>query len=217
MAGPDIIRVLVAGGRKITREGLGVLLEKGGIRLVGEADDLRAVVRLAQAVPADAIVLNPSSSAHDLPGTVAALREAGDARVVVLCLHTDWASVRELLGAGALGCLARDSASNELIDAIRTVAAGRVYLSSRLAGALVSDYLHDPKAPRRKKLAPREREILRRIANGESTRQIAAALHIGTKTVETHRRRIMEKLQKRSLAELTKYAIREGLSSLEPS
>jgi DNA-binding NarL/FixJ family response regulator len=137
--------------------------------------------------------------------------------VVVLCLHTDWASVRELLGAGALGCLARDSASNELIDAIRTVAAGRVYLSSRLAGALVSDYLHDPKAPRRKKLAPREREILRRIANGESTRQIAAALHIGTKTVETHRRRIMEKLQKRSLAELTKYAIREGLSSLEPS
>src|SRR4051812_33767231 len=211
-----VTRVLLADGRKIFREGLCVLLEKhADLRVVGEADDPRAAVKLVSAVGADVVVLNPPQSTRDVAEIIRSIRQGAQTQVIVLSVHPDGTFIREILQAGALGCLAKDSASTELIEAIRSVAAGQMYLSPRISGTVVSDYVLDGRDTTRKRLAPREREILRRIADGENTKQIAMALRIGTKTVETHRRRIMEKLHKHSLAELTKYAIREGLTSLE--
>lgn len=214
----NTVRVVLADGRKIFREGLSALLEKHPhLCVAGEADDARAAAKLAHAVNADVVVLNPGVSTRDVAETVRAICNAGQAQVIILSLNPDGVFIREMLRAGARGCLSKDSASSELVEAIATVVEGRIYLSPRISGAVVNDYLLGERraSDRRGGLSLREREILRRIADGETTKQIALSLHIGAKTVETHRRRIMEKLRKHTLAELTKYAIREGLTSLE--
>lgn len=139
-------------------------------------------------------------------------------RVVIAAVHPDATFVKQMLQAGAAACLTKECASEELASAIRAAAAGRTYLSPNLTETVVHGYVISAgSSGRKRQLTPREREILQRIANGETTKQIAFALQVGPKTIETHRRRMMEKLDKHSVAELTKYAIREGLVSLEMS
>jgi DNA-binding NarL/FixJ family response regulator len=211
------IRVLIADGRKILREGLVLLLEKyPDIQIIGDAADVEAAIRLARALSAQVVVLHASLAWRSAESVRALLRVQPNARVVVVLNHPSRTAVHELLTAGARGCLGRDSATEELVTAIRMVMTGKHFVSPQIAGRVVS-------APARvrgrgagnRELAPREREILRHIAEGRTTKEIAARLGIGVKTVETHRRRMMEKLNLHSIAELTKYAVLEGLTTLE--
>ena len=216
------INVLLADGRKMVREALGLLLERHeGISVIGEAADGPAAVKVVKALPVHVVVLNftsPSLGAADAVKALLRVRKERPARVIVLTMNPDAAFVRGMLEAGASGCLTKDAAAAELVQAIRTVNAGSVYLSPILLDAVVGGYVRPPDgAARQRPLAARERVILERIAEGNSTKEIAAALGVSTKTVETQRRRIMAKLDRHSVAELTKYAVVHGITSLERS
>ena len=133
-------------------------------------------------------------------------------------MHSDKRFVRGMLEAGAAGFLLKDCAFEELDTAVRTVAANKTYLSPGITGIVIEGYLGQTtsdKQPARSKLTAREREVLQLLAEGGSTRDIADRLCVSIKTVETHRRHIMKKLKINNIAELTKYAIREGLTSLQ--
>jgi DNA-binding NarL/FixJ family response regulator len=141
-----------------------------------------------------------------------------DVKVLALSMHPDKSYVAGLLSAGASGYLLKESAFDELANAIRVVISDQFYLSSRVAGIVTKDYVRQLSAASdssaRSILTAREREVLQLLAEGKSKKQVALQLNMSVKTVETHRQKIMEKLDIYSIAELTKYAIREGLTSL---
>jgi len=137
-------------------------------------------------------------------------------RVLALSMHDDRRFVLNMLKAGAKGYLLKDCAFKDLVKAIRVVVANRIYLSSEVADILAQDYLASATSKESSALqtpSPREREVLQLLAEGGSSQRIAESLHISIKTVETHRGQLMAKLKVRSVAELTKYAIREGLTA----
>ena len=214
------IRILLADDHKITRQGLRSLLDKqSDMEVVAEAEEGRTTVRLVRELLPDVVIMDVSMP--DLNGMEATRQikgEFGDVKIVALSMHSDSLFVTEMLKSGASGYLLKDCAFEELARAIRTVVAGKTYLSPSISGVVVNDYLH-----RLSKadfsgldvLTSREREVLQLLAEGKSTKQIALKLHISVKTVETHRRQIMNKLDIHTVAELTKYAIRKGLTSLE--
>nr|WP_319775882.1 response regulator transcription factor [uncultured Sphaerochaeta sp.] len=214
------IKILLAEDHKIVREGLRSLLEKEpGFDVVGEAENGRKAVQLASRLNPDVIIMDISMP--DLNGIEAArqiLRDNQNVRVLALSMHSDKRFVADILKAGASGYLLKDGAFEELAGAIRAVANGQTYLSPAIAGAVIQDYLRRISEPDQSVFAlltPREREILQLLSEGKSTKEIASCLTVSVKTIETHRRRIMEKLDIHTIAELTKYAIREGLTSLE--
>jgi DNA-binding NarL/FixJ family response regulator len=215
------IKVLLADGRKIVHEGLRLMLERhSDITIIGEADGPAPAIKLARALAADVAILNVSLATPGVAQTVRELSRTGDTEphtsVLVMSMTADGAFVRDVLRAGGRGILTKECAVDELVTAIRAAARGDVYLSPRLAHLLVADDAV-PRSARRRTLAlsSREREILERIANGDTTKAIAHDLRVSTKTVETYRCRVMEKLGLHSVAELTKYAIQMGLTSLE--
>jgi two-component system response regulator NreC len=141
-------------------------------------------------------------------------------RVIALSAHADLRNASEMLKAGSRGYLVKEGIFEELLQAIRTVVAGSVYLNPKVAAVMTADGAingdgngHASSAFVR--LSPREREVLQLMAEGRATKEIASDLHVSVKTVETHRRQIMEKLNLFSVAELTKYAIGEGITSVE--
>lgn len=212
------IRLVVADDHKIVREGLRSLLEREpGIDVAAEADNGREAMKLAVELKPDVVLMDLSMP--DMNGIEATRRIAeapGGSRVLALSMHSDKRFVVEALAAGAKGYLLKDCASEELVGAIRTVAAGETYLSPRIAGLIVSDYLDKGSASSAPstRLTTREREVLQLFAEGKSTKEVAFLLSVSVKTIETHRVQIMRKLNIRSLAELTKYAIREGITTL---
>ena len=214
------MRIILADDHRIVREGLkSLLVAEPDMQVVGEADDGRKALELVDESPADVVVMDVGMP--NLNGIEATRRIAADhprTRVIALSMHSDRRFVSEMLKAGASGYLLKDGAFEELVGAIRTVAAGRTYLSPRVADVVVDDYLKRmPKgeASAYASLSAREREVLQLLAEGKATKEAAAILHVSVKTVETHRRQIMMKLDLYSVAELTKYAIREGLTSVE--
>jgi two-component system response regulator NreC len=213
-------KILLADDHQILREGLISLLEKqAGFKVVGEAADGRTAVRLARDLQPDVVVMDISMP--DLNGVEATrqIREAvPGVKVIALSMHSSRQFVKGMLQAGASGYLLKYSASQELIKAIQVAMTGRVYLSPDIAGTVVEE-LKSPPAGESSAFAlltSREREVLQLFAEGKSAREIADGLHLGLKTVEAYRRQIMEKLDFKSFADLIKYAIREGLTSLEP-
>jgi DNA-binding NarL/FixJ family response regulator len=213
-------RILLADDHKILREGIRALLEsQPGLTVVGEADNGRTAVAMAKELMPDVVVLDIGMP--ELNGVEAARRmihENPRLRIIALSMHSDRRFVSEMLKAGASAYLLKDGAFEELVEAIQAVTAGNVYLSPGIAGVVVDDYVSqigDPVRTAFGVLSSREREVLQLMSEGLATKQIAASLRVSVKTVETHRRQIMEKLDLHSVAELTKYAIREGLTTVE--
>ena len=212
------INVLLADGRKLLREALSLLLEKQeDVRVIGEAEDGHDAVRLVKALSVHVVILNPTPATPSVSELVRSILKARPrVRVIVLTFNPAVEFVQDILDAGALGCLTKECAGAELMAAVRAVLENKLYLSPSLVDRVVKRYVRpSTRSTPERSLAPREREILRHIAAGQTTKEIAAALGVGTKTVETHRRRIMEKLNRHSVAELTKYAVLEGLTALE--
>jgi DNA-binding NarL/FixJ family response regulator len=213
------IQVLLADDHRIVREGLRSMLEnREDIEVVGETENGEETVRLAQQLRPSVVVLDISMP--DLNGVEATRRILGNspgAKVIILSMHSDRRFVIESLRAGAVGYVPKDSAFGELERAIHTVVAGRTYLSPEVAG-LVVEYSVRPAGDDPSSvfsvLTVREREVLQQLAEGKTTKEAAAALHVSDKTIETHRRNIMNKLDIHSIAGLTRYAIREGITLL---
>lgn len=139
--------------------------------------------------------------------------------MIALSIHSNRRFIGDMLQAGAAGYILKDSLFEELVRAIKAVTAGDRYLSPKITGVVIDDYIKHLSTSAESPLATltsREREVLQLVAEGRSTKQVALELHVSTKTIEANRRQIMEKLDLHSVAELTKYAIREGLTSLEP-
>ena len=214
------VRLILADDHKIMREGLRALLAKQKeIEVIAEADSGRGVIELCSQLHPDVVVIDISMP--DLNGIDAArqiTRQAPDIKVIALSMHSDKKYVKEMLAAGASGYLLKDAAFEELGMAIATVLKNKTYLSPQITDTVVKDYVneHVPKdSIVSTALSAREREVLQLIAEGKSTRDIAAKLFVSVKTIETHRKQIMDKLGFNSIAELTKYAIREGLTTVE--
>jgi two-component system response regulator NreC len=214
------LRILLADDHKITRQGLRSLLEKQqDMEVVAEAENGREAIRLAAEMAPDVVIMDITMP--DLNGVEATkqiLSKSPDIKIIGLSMHSDTVFVTEMLKSGAAGYLIKDCAFEELVRAIRTVIENKVYLSPSISGVVVEDYiqrLSQTSFTGSDILSDREREVLQLMAEGNSTKRIAAKLHISVKTVETHRRQIMNKLDIHTVAELTKYAIRKGLTSLE--
>ncbi len=214
------LKILLADDHKIVRDGLQSLITKQpGMEVVGEAENGRMTVQLARELRPDVIIMDISMP--DLNGIEAArqiLAETPDVKIIALSMHSDRRFVTGILGAGASGYLLKDCAFQELAEAIRTVVADRYYLSPGITGVVVKDYVSQVRttdALSSDVLTAREREVLQLIAEGKSTKEIASELHVSVKTVETHRQNTMQKLNIHNVAGLTRYAIREGLTSLE--
>jgi DNA-binding NarL/FixJ family response regulator len=213
------IKILLCDDHKIFREGLKTLLAaERGMRVVGEAADGAKAVSLAASLRPDIIVMDISMPVlNGIEATRKIIAAGKGGRVIALSMHSDRRFVAEALKAGARGYLLKDSAFEELSAAIRSVHAGKTYLDPAVASAVVDDYVGRIAASERSAftlLSGREREVLQLVAEGKSTKAIASALKLSVKTVETHRNRVMGKLRVDSVAALTKYAVREGLTSL---
>lgn len=212
------IAILLVDQHLLCRQGLRALLEANeGMAVVGEAGDGRLAVNLAQACHPDVVLIEV-----DLPGlngveATARIREAcPEVKVVALSGQADPGTVTAMLLSGASGYVLKHAGQEDLMSAIRSAVSGRTYLSSQIAGVVVDDLLN--RSPRGIKaaaslLTPREREVLQLLAEGHTSREIGRRLEISARTVDTHRRRIMKKLQLRTLAGLVKFAVREGLTS----
>ena len=215
------IRVLIADDHKIMLAGLRSLLEKQtDFEVVGEADNGRKAVQMAQEKTPDVVVMDVSMpDLNGIEATMQIVESLPKTRVIALSMHSDKRFVMGMLRAGASGYLLKDCASQELATAIHQVADGKKYLSPEITGVVINDFLLGAPAEEvttaTSRLSPREREVLQLIAEGWSTKQIASHLYVSIKTIETHRRQIMKKLDLHSIADLTKYAIREGLTSVE--
>jgi DNA-binding NarL/FixJ family response regulator len=215
------LRVLLADDHRIIREGLRSLIEKHpGLEVVGEAENGRTAIKLAQELAPHIVILDVAMP--DLNGIEAArqiTRMVPGIKIIALSMHADKRFISGMLRAGASGYLLKDCAFEELVTAIQVVANKGTYLSPGIAGVVVKDYVHhlpQPDTSAFSILTDRQREVLQFLAEGKSTKQIASALNISIKTVETHIQNITKKLDIHNIAELTKYAIREGLTSLDP-
>ncbi len=214
------IRVLIVDDHDIVRTGLRMMLvAEDDIVIVGEASNGREAVALTQELLPDVVVMDVQMpDMNGIEATRAIKEECPDCAVLALTIHEDEQYFFEMLNAGALGYVPKRAAPDDLVRAIRLANDGHVFLYSSMASLLASDYLNrleagDQDVPDTV-LSPREREVLVLIAEGLMNREIAEALTISVKTVETHRENIMNKLSLHSRTELVKYAIRKGLIQL---
>jgi DNA-binding NarL/FixJ family response regulator len=215
------ITVLIADDHKIMLAGLRSLLEKqADIEVIAEAENGRKAVQYATDKKPDVVVMDVSMpDLNGIEATKQIVESLPETRVIALSMHSDKRFVMGMLRAGAFGYLLKDCASQELANAIHQVAVGKKYLSPEITGVVIDDFLlgvsSEEVATATSRLSAREREVLQLIAEGWSTKQIASHLYVSVKTIETHRRQIMKKLDLHNIADLTKYAIREGLTSIE--
>jgi two-component system, NarL family, response regulator NreC len=214
------VRILLADDHKIVRDGLRALLEnQPGMTVVAEADNGRATVRLARELLPNLVIMDIGMpDLNGIDATRQIINELPGVKVIALSMHSDRRFVVQMFRVGASGYLLKDCAFEELARAVLAVLKNQIYLSPAVAGPVVEDYIHHLAVAddaESSALSPREREVLQLLAEGKSTREAAALLCVSIKTVETHRQQIMSKLNIHNVAELIKYAIREGLTSLD--
>lgn len=213
------IKLLLAEDHTIVRKGLRSLLDnEPQIQVVGEAEDgQQAIQKTAQMLP-DVVVMDITMPIlNGLEATRQIKKLCPEVKVVVLTVHSTEEHIFQILRAGASGYVVKQGAVNELIDAIQTAYRGESYLSPSISRQMVNEYGRQAEAMegRHDKLTPRQREVLQMVAEGHTNREIASRLHITIKTVEAHRTRIMDKLGLYSIAELTCYALRRGMISMD--
>jgi DNA-binding NarL/FixJ family response regulator len=214
------INIILADDHKILRTGLRGLIERQPrFKIVAEAEEGRTAVQLCRDLLPDVVIMDISMP--DLNGIEATRQILGHSpktKVIILSVHSGKHFIEEVFRAGATGYLLKNCSFEDVVSAINVVSAGETYLHPKIATIVCGDYLEwikhrDPSSCA--KLSPREREVLQLIAEGKNTKEIAFSFNLSVKTVEAHRQRIMEKLNIHNIAALTKYAIREGLTSEE--
>lgn len=205
------MHILLADDHLIVRQGLKVLLEREGFTVVGEASDGREAVRLAQKLCPDIALLDftmPLLNGIDAGRII--LQTSPKTKIVLLTMHAEDHHVLEALRVGFKGYVLKTKAVEELVQAIQEVSRGKLYLTPGVSEAVVQAYLAQSELPQ-EPLSLREREVLQLIAEGKTTKEAAVVLGISTKTAESHRSRIMAKLNIHETASLVRYAIRRGL------
>ena len=211
-------RILVVDDHKIVREGLRSLIEDdGSYEVVGEASNGREALKLARQLNPDLVIMDVAmNEMNGIDATRQLAKTMPEVRVLVLSMHSDSRYVKQMLEAGAMGYLVKENAFEEIAAALCAVLAGRLYVSPQASGSILQDIALGQlqEGEEASPLTAREKETLQMIAEGHSTAEIAERLFVSVKTVETHRKKIMDKLELRSVAELTKYAIREGITSV---
>jgi DNA-binding NarL/FixJ family response regulator len=212
------VKILLVDDHRLMRQGLRLMLEdEQDMQIVGEAENGRTAVAMADKLKPDVVIMDVTMP--DLNGIDATLQiRAANPRikVVAVSMHVERQFITKMLAAKASAYLPKDSEVEELLAAIRTALNDGVYVSPKIAGAMIVESLADTerKSTPRVALSPREREVLQLVAEGKNAKEIGLLLDLSTKTVEAHRRQIMEKLNADSVAELTRYAIREGITVL---
>jgi len=214
------IRILVADDHRIVRNGLRALLDsEPDMETVAEAEDGRKTVQLARKLSPDVVIMDVTMpDMNGIEATRQILAESPDIKVIALSMHHHEQFVTEMFKAGASGYMLKDCSVEELTTAIRTAKRGDIYMSPSAATVIIRKYVNqlaDPHESGKPLLTPREREVVQLVSEGKTSKEIASTLFISVKTVDTHRRQIMAKLGVSSVAELTKYAIRAGLTSLD--
>jgi DNA-binding NarL/FixJ family response regulator len=214
------IKIILADDHNVLREGLKSLLnQQQDFEVIGEADNGQEAVRLTKKLEPDIVVLDIGMpNMNGIQATQHIVAEVPDTKVLALSMHSDHQFVVKMLQAGASGYMLKDCAYEELISAVRDINAGKFYLSKDVTGVVINNYINMIQAVdavSHPTLTSRERETLQLIAEGKSTAETANLLNVSPKTIETHRKNIMDKLDIHNIAELTKYAVREGLTSIE--
>ena len=214
------IRILIAEDHHIVREGLRALLaEEKNIEVTAEASNGHEALERVREIKPEIVIMDVAMpEVNGIEATRQIRAESPDTRVIALSMHSDRRFVVEMLRAGARGFVLKHAAFEELVTAIDSVYNGNTYLSSSIVDVVVRDYVNKmagTDSPAYTKLTDRERQVLKMLAEGRTTKEIAFSLHVSVKTVETHRLNIRDKLGIGSLAALTKFAIREGLTTLD--
>ncbi len=215
------IRILLADDHRIVIEGLKKLLEQEpDFEVVGDTGNGLSAIEVTRELKPDVVIMDIGMpDLNGIEATRQIVRECKGTKVIGLSMHSAETYVKQMLKAGAWGYLLKDCAGDELVTAVRTVAAGKRYLSPAIANVVLDSYAHESTEPGGSAFAvltQREREVLQLLAEGKTTKQIGRSLHISPKTVEAHRLRVMGKLNMNSVAKLTKYAVMEGLTQPEP-
>lgn len=213
------MNILIVDDHGILREGLKSLIERHSeMEVIGEAKDGNNAIKLTKKLSPDIVIMDVSMpNLNGVEATKYILREKPDVKIIILSMHKDINIVKESLKAGASGYVLKSYLFDELLNALKAVEADEHYLSPRITGIVLKDFKDeeavDASCP--PKLTTRERQILQLIAEGKTIKEIARMLHVSSKTADANRRQIMNKLGIFNVAELTKYAIREGLTTLE--
>jgi DNA-binding NarL/FixJ family response regulator len=210
--------ILLVDDHQVLREGLRALLEKqADMEIVGEAGDGRTALRLVREVRPDVVIMDVNMEGMDgIDATRAITRERPGTKVLALSMYLRKTFVSEMFKSGASGYLLKENTFAEVVQAIHTIVTGQRYACAKVASLLVDEYLHvGAAAPAKTELTERETEVIRMLANGQSSKEIARATQTSVKTIDACRRRIMQKLGVSSVAELVKYAIREGLTEVD--
>jgi two-component system, NarL family, response regulator NreC len=213
------IRILLADDHSLVRKGLRLLVEsQEGLEVVAEASDGREAVKMAAEFLPDIAILDiamPNLNGIDATGQI--VKSGADVRVIILSMHSDESYVVRALDAGARGYLLKDSAEDDLVQAVRTVAQGRPYFSPAISATLLEDYVRTLRqrglTDSYDLLTDREKEVLQLLAEGKSNKEVAALLSLSPYTIETHRTNMMQKLNLHNTAEIVLYAVRKKIIS----
>lgn len=210
------INILLADDHKILRDGLRNVIEKvGNLKVIAEAQDGREAVKLCAELKPDVVIMDVSMPGlNGVEATQQIVHENPDIKIIALSMHSNKRFITGMFKAGAYGYLLKDSDSDELITAIKTVARNQKYVSQKISSIILNEFM-STLPEEETELSSREKEILQLIAEGKSSKEIGDILFVSSKTVDAHRKNIMDRLELRTIPDLTKYAIKSGLTSLE--